>query len=175
MMPIPSHLRGLAVPLDSAIDEKPLVAAVQCACSERRFQFLYPGQTHLYNGQKVPCTAEINGRYFFLVAARCITCSTDNLLLDVDFHGWNGFICHDDEQAALPRPTLTAWPCEACGYLAHTGFITIQTEGRHDFIAEVGDEFDSERWPDGFGWFSMSLTCCRCNLTSVELVSCETM
>jgi hypothetical protein len=46
MMPVPSHLQGLVVPLDSAIDEEALSARVRCPCADARFDLLYPGHTH---------------------------------------------------------------------------------------------------------------------------------
>jgi hypothetical protein len=59
MMPVPSHLQGLVVPLDDAIDEAALAADVRCPCGEAVFDLFYPGQNHKYEGETVPCTAEI--------------------------------------------------------------------------------------------------------------------
>lgn len=175
MMPVPSHLRELVLPLDSAIDEEALSAVIRCPCGDSKFELLYPGQTHEYGGETIPCTAEIDGNFFFVLKSRCANCRQEHLLLDADFHGWNGFICHDPAQAALVRPRLVAWQCQGCGGTKHTGTIHIQTQGRDDFISEAGDEFDPARWPDAFGWFSLDLTCCECGKESRELVSYETM
>lgn len=175
MMPVPSHLRGIVVPRDPAIDEQPLSADVRCPCGESVFELLYPGQTHEYGGETIPCTAEIDGRYFFVLRAVCTGCSADHLLLDADFHGWDGFVCHDPAQAAIPRPGLVPWKCIACTETKHRVVAHIQTEGREDFINESGGEFDRERWPDAFGWFSLDLTCLACGKASPELVSYETM
>ena len=174
MMPVPSHLRGAVIPLDSVLDEEALSATVRCSCGEDRFEFLYPGQTHLYQGKKIPCTAEIGGNWFFVIASRCVGCDHEHVLLDDDFHGWNGYVCHDPDKAALPRPSLVAWPCQDCGSTTHRCVVHIQTEGSEDF-ADAGDEFDPERWPDAFGWFSLHLTCANCGLESPGLVDYETM
>jgi hypothetical protein len=175
MMPVPSHLQGLVAPLDSAIDEEALSATVRCPCGETKFELMYPGQTHEYAGEMIPCTAEIDGNFFLVLKSRCAGCGTDHLLLDADFHGWNGFVCHDPAQANLPRPPLVAWPCQGCGETAHTGVVHIQTEGMDDFVEEAGPDFDANRWPDGFGWFSLDLTCSKCGKESPEFVSYETM
>ena len=175
MMPVPSHLRGAVVPLDAVQDEAGLSAAVRCTCGDDRFVLLYPGQTHLYEGTKIPCTSQIGGQWYFVVASRCAGCGREHVLLDDDFHGWNGFVCHDPDKAALPRPPLVAWTCQACGASVHRGVVHIQTQGSEDFIAEAGDEFDPERWPDAFGWFSLDLTCAGCGLESPGLVDYETM
>jgi hypothetical protein len=175
MMPVPSHLVDCVVPKDSRIDEEPLDADVRCTCGPSKFNLLFPGRTHKYLGETVPCTAEIGGKFFFLVKARCTNCMREHLLLDADIHGWNGFVCHDAEQAALPRPPLVPWKCLACGATEHDVSIQIQTEGKEDFVSESGGEFPMDRWPDGFGWFSMAIKCARCGEETPEWISFETM
>lgn len=69
MMPVPTHLKGIVVPRDRIIDEQPLTADVRCTCGQMTFELLYPGQTHEYKGEIIPCTAEIRGRYFFVLRA----------------------------------------------------------------------------------------------------------
>jgi hypothetical protein len=175
MMPVPSHLVNCVTPKDAAIDERPLDADVRCPCGSSSFDLLFPGHTHEYQGETVPCTAEINGKFFFLLKARCVRCQKEHLLIDGDFHGWNGFVCHDPDQAALPRPPLVVWKCLACGATAHEASVQIQTEGKQDFISESDGEFDEDRWPDGFGWFSMAIKCTACGKVTPEWVSYETM
>lgn len=34
---------------------------------------------------------------------------------------------------------------------------------------------NKDRWPDGFGWFSMAIQCSRCGKETPEWVSYETM
>ena len=67
MMPVPSHLRGIAFPRDSVVDEDPLTADIRCSCRERTLALLYPGQTHRQGAEIIPCTAQIDGRYFFIL------------------------------------------------------------------------------------------------------------
>src|SRR4051812_20623501 len=159
MMRVPSHRGGFVRPKDSAVDETALDAEVVCRCGSRRFDLLYPGQTHEYRGEQIPCTAQINHHFFFIIKARCTACGRDHLLFDKDFHGWNGFVCHDEAQASLPRPPLVPWECLSCGKTEHEASVQIQTQGREGFVEEAEGELDEDRWPDGFGWFSMSISC----------------
>ncbi len=175
MMPVPSHLIDCVVPRDAVIDESPLDAFVRCPCGSSRFDLLFPGTTHEWRGETIPCTAEIGGKFFFLVTARCTSCNRRHLLLDADFHGWNGFVCHDPKQASIERPPLRPWQCLSCGFTEHEASIWIQTEGKEHFVAETDGKIDGDRWPDGFGWFSMAIKCCGCGKQTPEWVSYETM
>ena len=174
-MPVPSHLRECVHPLDDRLDESPLEGSLRCGCGATAFQFLYPGEVREWAGTNVPCVKEIDGRFFFLVVARCASCGKDHLLLDIDFHGWDGFVCHDPEQAAIPRPALVIWNCENCGGDTHRGTVRICGEGSEDFLREAANQFPAERWPDAFGWFSLDSECTRCGMRTQELFDCETM
>jgi hypothetical protein len=175
MMPVPTHLKGCVIPDSSAIDEGPLAAKVQCSCGGKTFHLLYIGQTHEYDGKPIPCVAEIKGKFFFLIKAKCASCAKEHVLLDKDFHGWNGLVCHDPLQAAQPRPPLVPWKCLECGGVQHKAHVQIQTEGKEDFISETDGEIDEDRWPDGFGWFTVSIECTKCGNKTREWVSYETM
>lgn len=175
MMPVPSHLTDFVAPKDPTVDEGPLDADVRCPCGSSKFALLFPGHTKEYQGETIPVVAQINGKFFFLVKARCTNCNDQHLLLDADFHGWNGFVCHDAEQAALPRPPLVPWKCLSCNATEHEASIQIQTEGEQDFLSESSGKFPAERWPDGFGWFSMEIKCTACGKQTPEWISYETM
>jgi len=75
----------------------------------------------------------------------------------------------------LPRPPLTPWRCRSCGQTKHRASIQIQTEGEEDFVGETDGAVDAARWPDGFGWFSMSIKCATCGMETPEGVSYEAM
>ena len=175
MMPVPAHLAECVVPKDSAVDENPLDAVVRCPCGSIVFDLLYPGQTKEIQGERFPCTAEVDGNPFLVIQARCIACQGAHLLLDSDFHGWNGFVCHDVRKAAIPRPSLVLWTCLSCGATAHEASVQIQTEGRTDFVNECDGKFDADRWPDGFSWFSMAIRCIGCGRHTRDWISYETM
>lgn len=175
MMPIPTHLKNCIVPNELEIDELPLVGTVRCPCSGEAFEIRFPGQTLQWNDEVVPCTAEFNGRYFFLIRARCIKCGKSHLLLDVDFHGWNGLICHDIEQAARPRPPLAPWKCVRCGKSKHKARIEVVSEGKDSCLAEADGAIDDDRWPDAFESLTIDIRCTECDHSHVAWVSCETM
>jgi DNA-directed RNA polymerase subunit RPC12/RpoP len=175
MMPVPTHLKGCVVPGSAKVDETPLKAKVECPCGGKTFHLLYPGQTHEYDAKATPRVAQIKKKFFFVIKAKCAACGKEHLLLDKDFHGWNGFVCHDAAQAKLPRPPLVAWKCLKCGELEHKAGVVIQTEGKQDFVEETDGEIDEDRWPDGFGWFTMSIQCTQCGAKTPEWVSYETM
>ena len=174
-MPVPTHLKDCVVPFSSEIDEAPLTAAVRCTCGDNVFELLYPGQTHPYGGTMIACVAEVDGKFFFVIKAKCSTCGEEHLLLDKDFHGWNGFVCHDAKQAKLPRPPLFPWECLECGSHEHKAQVEIRTAGKVHFISESDGTIDENRWPDGFSWFTMSTECSRCGNVTTEWVSYETM
>lgn len=175
MMPIPTHLMDCVVPDDPNVDESPLIGSVRCPCGGRTFELLFPGNTHERRGEFVPCTAEIGGRYFFLIQAVCRACGTNHLLLDVDFHGWNGFVCRNPQQAALPRPTLVPWKCVKCGDVSHTAVIDVRSEGKEFCVGEADGAIEDDQWHEAFGWFTISIECAGCGHSDKTWVSCETM
>ncbi len=169
MMPVPSHLKDCVNPKDAVVDESPLDAFVSCVCGSPQFELLFPGQTQEWDGKQIPCTAEINGTFFFLIKARCWTCKREHLLFDSHFHGWDGLIGHDPAQALLPRPSLVAWKCISCGNTKHEASVHISPVEREGF-----DSAPIERWPDAFEWFSMTIKCGSCGQDTPEWVSYET-
>jgi hypothetical protein len=176
MMPVPSHLSDCLIPKESGIGGDALDADVRCPCGSKRFDLLYPGQSRTRPGKEpIPCTAEIDGKFFFLISARCTKCQRVHLLIDADFHGWNGLVCHDARQASLPRPPLVPWRCLCCDETEHEASVQIYTEGRKDFVAETGGRFPPDRWPDAFGWFSMAIKCAGCGKFTRDWISYETM
>lgn len=174
-MPVPTHLKTCVIFETRETEESPFRGAVKCSCGSDKFLMLFPGETHEYDGEQVPCTAEIDGKFFFLVTAKCSNCSNEHLIIDQDFHGWNGFVCHDAVQAALPRPKLKPWACSSCNSLEHQATVEIQTEGKADFVENVESVFPDECWPDGFGWINISITCSACGQITQDWISLETM
>jgi hypothetical protein len=174
MMPVPTHLRGLVTPLNDLPNEEPLEAVVRRPCTGETFELLYPGVTAPHNGSVFPVTCAQDGAYFFRIEADCTRCRARHLLFDAHFHGWDGDIFHDEQKASLPRPALTPRNCLKCSGTSHTAQILIQTEGSIDFIENTNGEFPADRWPDGFGWFTVSTTCASCQLETDGWVDYET-
>jgi hypothetical protein len=152
-----------------------LKGLVHCSCGSEKFEFLFPGQTHICEGQEIPVTAEIKGEFFFVIKARCANCNKEHLIFDSHFHGWDGFVCHNPDKASLPRPQLTVWSCRKCGGSIHNATIGFGSEGKDDFIEATGGEIDEEKWMDGFGWLDIALTCCKCGSHIERWVSYEAM
>jgi hypothetical protein len=174
MMPAPTHLKGIIIPREDLLDEEPLIGDVLCKCGSNDFRLMYPGATQEYEGKMHPCTTEINGHFFFLTKAVCTKCSVEYLLFDSDFHGSDGFLCHDRKKASLPRPSLVSWKCLSCGALSHSVTITICSQGKDVFMAETKGEFDEGLWPDAFEWITISIKCNKCGLETKNWVDYET-
>ena len=174
MYPLPRHLKGVVIPSGQS-EECTVEGKVACPCGSENFRLMYPGHTHTCRGELIPCTAEIEGHYYFVLRADCSNCDTVHLLFDSHFHGWDGFICHDIEMAALPRPELTAWTCLGCGGDEHKLVVKIAGESLEDFEENAGEDFGPESWPEAFGWITVDASCVKCGKRTEELVSYETM
>lgn len=172
MMPAPKHLRGLVVPDNPRIDETNLVGRLRCPCGAEALRFWTCGGA---GGKGMPRPMRVNGHAVLLVEARCPDCDAKHLILDTDYHGWNGFVGHDEMEAAAPRPQLLEWICPDCGSAEHRGRIMICTEGRLDFAEETAGEFDPDLWPEGFGAISIDIQCKRCGRTTRKWIEIETM
>jgi hypothetical protein len=174
MVPVPTHLVAVIARSSASFVDGCLDAKVQCPCGSDTFELLYPGQTHEVDGQHIPCTAEMEGKFFFRLEARCTRCSGQHLLFDADFHGWDGFVCHDSAQASLPRPQLQPWACLSCRVTEHKARVRVYSDGEEDFVENTDGEFEASCWIDAFGWFSMDITCTKCGTETAEWVSYET-
>lgn len=175
MMPAPTHIFEWVIPDTDIIDEGNFSGKVRCPCGCEDLQILYPGQTHEYNGEQVPCTAEIDGKFFFIVKIKCTCCENEHTIFDADFHGWDGYVCNDPEQSKLPRPNLILYKCQACNSDSHKVRVNFETQGKQDFIDETCGDFPEDRWIDGFSWIDIYLTCSHCSLSKPQWVSYETM
>jgi ribosomal protein S27E len=175
LMPIPKHLQKCVIPNESKIDESPLIGRIHCSCGSESFELLYHGKAHKSEEELIPCDLEVDGRFFFLIKAKCSQCANEYLIFDKDFHGWNGLVCHDSKQAAIARPELTTWKCTECNSLPHNAWIRISTMGKQDFIEETEGEFEENSWPEAFDWITINIRCPNCNKKTDEWVSYETM
>jgi hypothetical protein len=175
MIPVPNHLRTCTVPVDNEADEFQYVGKVKCACGGTAFQMLHTNATHEWEGEQVPCVAEIDGKFFLRIAAKCEQCGTEHLLLDSDFHGWNGFVCHDKKKAKQPRPPLVAWGCRQCAKMSFESQVTISSEGEVDAIEEADGDLDETNWQEGFSWIDIDVRCCDCGDEHEGWISYETM
>lgn len=187
MMPVPTHLEKIIVPFSGEAgllfmgpilypyQEETLVGNVICSCGNDELEVLYPGQTHIWKGERIPCVAKINENYFLIVKVRCSKCKAEHLIFDRDFHGWNGWVCRDTAQASLPRPELTEWNCSKCENTNHKVVVVITTQGKDDFLNETEGQFDVNRWQDAFESLSVTITCLSCGHETKSFIVCEAM
>lgn len=174
MMPVPSHLRSIIVPQKYIVDDGLMIGNLSCQCGNEESNLMYPGQTQEYEGSIYPCTAEIDGNFFFLIKIICTKCKSSYILFDKHFHGWNGMMCHDEQKANLPRPPLVPWKCVSCGGLSHKVTIKIAFESKEDFIEQSRGEFKEAEWPDAFQWIWITIKCCSCGVVTENWVDYET-
>ncbi len=182
MITVPSHVKECVVirswkPEDETQPEGRgyLTGSIRCSCGSESFEFLFPGPTHIYKGQEIPVSVDINGTFFFVIRARCAACGKEYSIFDSHYHGWDGFVCHDPVKASLPRPPLVLWHCRTCGGDSHNATIVFMSEGKEDFIEGAGGKFSEDQWMDGFGWMDISLTCSTCGRRTEQWVSYEAM
>ncbi len=174
MMPVPTHLHMILFPREEVPDENLLTGDVKCSCGNRVFHVMYPGKTQEYKGSKYPCTIEINGNFFFLIKVNCPKCNEEYTLFDKHYHGWDGFLCHDNMKAELPRPKLICWKCRSCKSSTHEVSITLSSQGKDDFVDAADGEYDESKWPDAFEWIWITIKCSECGLVTEDWVDYET-
>jgi hypothetical protein len=162
LSPVPSHLAGWVGPAE--VEDDWVTAAVRCPCGNERMEFHYTGIVETPRGEVVPKTVEAGGVWFFLVKCVCEQCRQEHVLFDNLCHGHDGFVYHNPEKAALPRPPLHLLQCPKCRAAAHQGKVTIISDFKERYFEE-GDakRCGMERWPDAYGCFAMGVTCCDCD------------
>jgi hypothetical protein len=184
MIPAPTHLIDCTEPftekeeLEYKVKERfsgewqeQYTCKVKCTCGSYDFSILFSDEVNEFG----PCVAEVDGEYFFIIKARCTSCGKEHLLFDDDFHGWNGWICHDESKASLPRPELVEWNCTTCSSKEHKINIIVNSQGKDDFIEEAGEDYDINRWQDAFDWISFDIKCQKCGKETRSFIEHETM
>lgn len=176
MIPSPQHLRACTVPSPAKAGQHQYAGDVRCRCGCDTFEMWHAGATHEVRGTIIPCTAQIDGAFFFRIVAKCTDCGAEHLLFDKDFHGWDGFVCRDELRGHLhPRPPLVAWQCDACGEATHKADVVVVDEDKEDAIEESGGLLNDANWQEGFGWICIDLCCAACGHRHQPWVSYETM
>lgn len=169
MIPAPTHLKDITKQLKEVdindfnlkdrFSEYSFIGKVNCTCGCESLQFLQPDE------EIGPCYLKV----------KCPICLKEYLLFDANFHGWDGWICHDEEAASEERPEVYPLECEECSNNVHEVVVIIDSQGKEDFMEEAGDDFDIERWQDAFEWITIDIRCNKCGKVTKELVSYETM
>lgn len=182
--PLPKHLVNLLQVEVASSNEEHLHGAVRCPCgsiqftplfvadlvSERRQSFLRWRATPPFLRVK-----RIGEEFFLRIGARCSSCFQDHLLFDDHFHGWNGYVCTGEEVRRLPRPEYQEWGCHHCKSPAHSISLDIQGEDMKASLTESDGFLTKEDWFEGFGWFTVRVTCSSCGCGPTQIVDYETM
>lgn len=174
-MPPPQHLQNCTVAIKSRCTRKAFAAHVQCPCGGKKFRLLHSGGVWEDDkGDKRPSATNGESGSYLVIKATCAACQAEHLLFDMDFHGWNGFVCRTDAHLR-PRPDLIHWHCTKCGQQEHTATVGVFSEGRQDAIEESGEFLTEANWQEGFGSIGIATKCCGCGHKAEDWLSFETM
>ena len=174
-LPVPQHLRICTVATLIAARQPQYVGHVQCPCGCDTFEMQHAGGTYEWRGTIRTCSAEVDGKRFFRIVAKCAACGTEHLLFDKDLHGWNGFMCRQRLRGQPDSPPpLVAWRCQVCGEVSHKADVVIASMDKEEIIEESGGLFDDANWQEGFGWVAIDICCAACSHRHASWVSFET-
>ena len=172
-METPTHILGCARAARLEQEGRLLKCEIVCSCGGQIFKLLYPGQKKDIGDSEIPCTLQIEDKFFFLIKARCINCDTEYLLFDKDFHGWDGYLCHNERAALTPRPSLDSWKCQKCDSESHSIVVGFSYGDLDDIKEDIGGGQIDNYW-DVFEWISMDIQCDNCGHITNKWVDYET-
>ena len=174
MLPIPTHLENILIPVGTKNDGFHVKGTIRCPCGCDRFHISH--YADVSNGFLQ--SRECDGGYALIIKAICTGCGSDHLIFDDSRHGWNGFVCHSDVKT--PKADFGCWKCLKCGGDTHGIVVDINSQGMQDFIDEAGlakgkAEFREGDWVNAFDWITVGLKCCGCGYDIKKWVDYETM
>ena len=174
MLPIPTHLENILIPMGTENNEFHINGIVRCTCGCECFQIRIFADTK--NGYPQVC--EYNDNYALFIKAICMDCGKEHLIFDGSKHGWNGFVCHDG--ITVPDEELKSWSCSKCRCDIHAIEISINSQGKQDFMDETGiadgeTDFKEDDWINAFGWIVIGLRCYGCGYKDEKWIDFETM
>jgi hypothetical protein len=176
-MNFPDYLKSNLVLINYRVNKSIAQADLQCKCGCLNFEVLYPGSTINIDGRVYPYSYETDTDSFFLIKVKCVECQSEYLIFDEDFHGWDGFYCHDLRHAALARPKLTPWTCLSCGQIPHKVSIKLDHTDRKEYEEMQYSKkrpFIENEWLLSFEWIWIGITCSNCNLSTPDWSDYET-
>ena len=171
-MDTPTHISRCAKLISLEQEGRLLRCWVVCPCGGQSFKLLYPGQKKKNDEGEVPCTLQVGDKFFFLVKAICVDCNTEFLLFDKDYHGWDGYLCHNDNVALVPRPSLESWKCQECDSESHSVVVEF-SYGDFDDIKEDLGRIQIDNYWDAFEWVCMNIKCDNCGRATSKWVDYE--
>lgn len=156
-LPIPTHLVKYFVPLGSENDAYFVAGQIQCSCGFEDFEVY-----------------ESNDRA--IVKLVCKQCGNEILLFDESQHGWNGYVCKEDElDHTEPFEKYYCADCQQDGFKV---MVSISSQGREEFLAEgvpMDASFSEEDWVNAFESISATLLCTSCELQEEDWLEAEVM
>jgi len=174
MTPAPKHLEPL-LQRDASSEYADIVGRIHCICGSDVLIPLFVGSRNETEKKHYLQVTEIDGNWFLRLGCRCPKCSAESLIFDDHFHGWNGFVCAEEDVRSLPRPQFEQWHCQKCRSHHHRMAITIQTDDMETAIEEGGDLITEQNWFEAFGWLTLDVTCADCGHGPSRIIDYETM
>ena len=178
--PVPTHLVGLLQPDADRSSETTVLGSIRCACGSEALILSYVGDLVVNNeadelAEKFLRVTEQENFFFLKLIVKCPACSSENLLFDMHLHGWNGYVCGEEEDRSASPPSAQVWGCLKCGDLRHKIEFTVVGEDEETALQEGEDILTPEDWFNGFGWLDVVVTCVKCGDGPNKIVSFETM
>ncbi|MDR1564823.1 MAG: hypothetical protein LBS74_07690 [Oscillospiraceae bacterium] len=168
MLPIPTHLNGVLIPVGEDNSENKVTGIIRCSCGNQKFR--------VDNNIDEPTED-----YSQVIKCFCTACGKGRLLFDDKKHGWDGFVCHGEWMGeSAPDEALSPHQCRECKEEIHEITVVISSQGKQDFIEESGiadgeAEFKEEDWVEAFDWIDISLKCSNCGCEEEQWLDLETM
>lgn len=157
-LPIPTHLQQYLIPIGEKNSEYEVTGKIKCICGNEKFEVLESNERHI-------------------IKVVCSHCGKEILLFDAGKHGWNGFVCNDEDYIDRTLP-CKKYTCSKCNRDTYTITVYISSQGKEDFIEECvsfDDSFSANDWIDGFECIAISLSCEACNSIEENWAVIETM
>lgn len=157
-LPIPTHLQPYLVPVGDENSEFEVTGSIHCSCGNQKFEVWESNERHI-------------------IKAVCSQCGKEILLHDAGKHGWNGFVCHEEEFVDRTQPFIK-YDCPQCDGDVYGITVHIESQGKEDFIeecVEFDDSFSADDWINGFECIAISLSCGKCGFTDENWAVLETM
>jgi len=173
--PTPRHLTNLLSINTQASNAHELEGKVACECGSEEFEVLFVGKRNEEKQRHFMQVVKLGGRWFLRVGARCVSCRREHLIFDSHFHGWNGYVCTDEQVQRIARPPFQEWRCQQCHSKTHKLTVSILGEDMEHAIGESDDALTEADWFEAFGWLIVETACTSCNLGPCRIVDYETM
>lgn len=144
-LPIPHYLQSNLIADQEESSEYELKANFFCdKCHGEVFQIFY----------------RICSMRNYLVA-KCSGCQKEIVIYDANKHGYNGFVCKDNEEDDTP---LEKYSCVECGIDSFKVTVYIESSGKDVFEEDVLEyeeqgEFTMDDWVDAFDSICVGLEC----------------